>query len=198
MRARIQCLAPSDAAVVAMQARMREELLPKVEGRRLRVPTLSQNECSVVLAVKVEAFSFLLGADLEERNQPGLGWQVIIDAFPVGGELFEGFKIPHHGSETGHHPETWPRLTRPDAWAVLTPFNRQRMPLPRQSDCERILSMTERAYITASPGFKKFRHPNAAVQRTIDEGGVDIRDRAGTARTYPASKVRFAIRRLED
>ena len=177
--AKIICLAPSDAAIVTMQTRMRDELLPKVNGRRLRVPVLSENDSSVVLAVTVGTSSVLLGADLEERSRPGLGWQVILDGYPANGERFGGFKIPHHGSETGHHPETWDRLMRAEAWAAVTPFNRQKEPLPKPADCARILAMTESAYITAPPGFGKFKHREPAVQRTVQEATLAIGSEPG-------------------
>ena len=177
--AKITCLAPSDAAIVTMQTRMRDELLPKVKGRRLRVPVLSENDSSVVLAVTVGTASVLLGADLEERSRPGLGWQVILDGYPANGARFDGFKIPHHGSETGHHPEMWNRLMRSEAWAAVTPFNRQKEPLPRPADCARILATTENAYITAPPGFGKFKHREPAVQRTVQEATLAIGSEPG-------------------
>ena len=177
--ASITCLAPSNAAVAVMQARIREDLLPKPNRRRLNVPALRENDASVVLAVKVGAASVLLGADLEERNRPGLGWQVILDEFPDGGERFDGFKISHHGSENGYHPDTWSRLMKPDALAAVTPFNRLKEPLPKPADCARILTMTERAYITAPPGLGKFRHSDAAVQRTMQEATLAIGQEPG-------------------
>jgi hypothetical protein len=172
--ARITCLAPSNGAVATMQVRLRQELLPKVKGRRLRVPDLGENDCSVVLSVTVGKASFLLGADLEERKRPGLGWQVILDGYPADGERFGGFKIPHHGSKTGHHPETWGRLMQHGAWATVTPFNKQKEPLPKLADCARILEMTESAFITAPPGLGKFKHREPAVQRTVQEATLAI------------------------
>ena len=177
--AKINCLAPSDAAIATMQTRMRDELLPKVKGRRLRVPVLRENDSSVVLAVSVGTASVLLGADLEERSRPGLGWQVILDGYPANGERFGGFKIPHHGSETGHHPETWDRLMRAEAWAAVTPFNRQKEPLPRLGDCARILGMTESSYITAPPGLGRFKHREPAVQRTVQEATLAVGSEPG-------------------
>ena len=177
--AKITCLAPSDAAFAVTQLRIRQELLPKVQGRRLRVPVLRENDSSVVIAVSVGTTSVLLGADLEERSRPGLGWQVILDGYPDDGERFGGFKIPHHGSHTGHHPETWGRLMQPGAWGAVTPFNRQRKPLPKRTDCERILGMTESAYITAPPGFGKFKHRDSAVQRTVYEATLAIGSEPG-------------------
>ena len=171
---KIICLAPSDAAVATMQTRLSRDLLPKAKGRRLRVPDLGENDCSVVLSVTVGNASVLLGADLEERTRPGLGWQVILDGYSADAERFAGFKIPHHGSATGHHPETWSRLMRPEGWAAVTPFNRQKEPLPKLADCARILAMTEKAYITAPPGLSKFKHREPAVQRTVQEATLAI------------------------
>ena len=172
--AQLTCLAPSDAAVAVMQSRIREEILPKSQRRRLRVPTLHQNDTSVVLSLRVGAASALLGADLEERGRSGLGWQVILDALPTDYVRHDGFKIPHHGSSTGYHPDVWPRLISPAGWALVTPYNRQKMPLPTQLDCERILQMTGNAFITSPPGWAKFRHPDPAVQKTSQEATLAI------------------------
>ena len=99
---------------------------------------------------------------------------MILDDYPPDGQRFDGFKIPHHGSRTGHHPETWDRLISPSGWAALTPFNRQKEPLPKPADCARILAMTEDAFITAPPGLGRFKHRDAAVQRTVQEATIAI------------------------
>jgi len=172
--AKIDCLAPSDAAVGTMQARISKELLPMPNRRRLRLPSLNENDGSVVLAVTVGTASVLLGADLLESDRPGLGWQVILDEYPRDGQRFGGFKIPHHGSITGHHPQAWDRLMSPAGWAAITPFNRQKVPLPNPDDCARILTMTNNAFITAPPGLSKLKHRDAAVQRTLQEAAIRI------------------------
>lgn len=171
--AELRCLAPSDAAVAAMQARIRESLLPQARRRRLRVPTLQPNDSSVVLSLRIGAASALIGADLEERHRPGLGWQVILDGLP-NGLPHDGFKIPHHGSVTGYHPDVWPRLVSPNGWAAITPYNRQKVPLPTSQDCLRISGMTKNAFITSPPGWAKFRHPDSAVQKTTHEATIAI------------------------
>jgi beta-lactamase superfamily II metal-dependent hydrolase len=170
----LACLSPSDAAVVAMHTRIREKLLPRARRRRLAVPSLESNDGSVVLAIRVGYASALLGADLEERNRPGLGWQAVIDDHGAGVGHYDGLKVPHHGSSTAYHPDVWNRLIASNGWAVVTPYNRQREPLPTKRDCERIQRMTERSFITSPPGWSRFRHPNPTVQKTAEEATIKI------------------------
>lgn len=172
--AEVICLSPSDAAVGAMHTRIRERLLPQAERRRLAVPSLESNDGSVAISVRVGSASALLGADLEERNRPGLGWQVVLDDWPDNADQHDGFKIPHHGSVTGYHPDAWNRLVKSNGWAVVTPYNRQKEPIPRSSDCERILRMSSRSFITSPPGWSRFRHSDRAVQKTAEEATLRI------------------------
>ena len=189
--AKIHCLSPSDAAVVAMHTRIRERLLPRAERRRLAVPSLESNDGSVVLSVHVGSASALLGADLEETNRAGFGWQVILDNWDDSADKHDGFKIPHHGSATGYHVDAWSRLVRKDGWAVVTPYNRQREPLPTRSDCERILLMTDRPFVTSPPGWSRFRHPDSTVQKTAQEAALQI----GPEQTkYGQVRLRRSIR----
>jgi hypothetical protein len=162
----IRTLAPSDAGVAVMLTRIQQQLLPKDNRRRLRVPALDENDASVVLAVRVGDVSVLLGADLEERKRPGLGWQVILDYYPEYPGRFDGFKIPHHGSITGYHPDVWPRLMHAESWAAVTPFNQLENPLPTAADCERILQSAQYAYITATPGLNEYHYNQLGVRET--------------------------------
>ncbi len=178
IHASLVALAPSDAAMALMQTRIQQRLLPRAKGRRLRIPELSENDSSVVLSLSVGNASVLLGADLEDRGRPGLGWQVILDEYPANGLRFQGFKIPHHGSANGFHQDQWPKLMKNEAWAALTPYNRGTK-LPTTADCQRILSLSPEAYITAPPGLGKFRHPDPAVHKTALEATVAIGEEPG-------------------
>src|SRR5438128_2022358 len=134
----------------------------------------AHDDGSVVLAIRVGSASALLGADLEERNRPGLGWQAVLDNHVDGAEGYDGFKLPHHGSSTAYHPHVWNRLIGANGWAVVTPYNRQKEPVPTKKDCERIRRTTERSFITSPPGWSRFRHPNPTVQKTAEEATLKI------------------------
>lgn len=179
LQARVVALSPSPAAMAVMQTRIQQKLLPKQGRRRLRVPSLEENDGSVVLSVHIGSAALLLGADLEERGQAGLGWQVILDEDRGNNGRYEGFKVPHHGSVNGFHPDLWKRLMHEEtAWGALTPYNRGKK-LPTAIDCERILADTPRAFITAPPGLPRFRHPDRTVQKTMAEATLSIGNEPG-------------------
>jgi hypothetical protein len=79
------------------------------------------------------------------------------------------FKIPHHGSPTGHHDEVWDTLVGEQTCAVTTPFVGGNVKLPSVDDCQRILSKTQNAYLSAPPIPGKFRDSNKAVEKTVLE-----------------------------
>jgi hypothetical protein len=71
-----------------------------------------------------------------------------------------------------------PKLMRKGAWAALTPYNRG-FGLPTPADCQRIFAESPQAYITAAPQLGKFRHANAAVQKTALEATISIGEEFG-------------------
>ena len=85
----VTALSPSDGAVASFQANILSRLQPTPSKRRLRVPEMGPNDGSVVLNLRVGSSFILLGADLEERNRPGLGWQVILDKHGSSQSSFE-------------------------------------------------------------------------------------------------------------
>jgi Metallo-beta-lactamase superfamily len=170
----VKALSPSSAAYLAALARFSEGLVPKEDQSRSGIPNLEPNDLAIVLTVKVEALRFLLGADLEEGGRAGLGWQAVLDKFAHTDNSHEGFKIPHHGSVSGHHEEVWPKLFDQEAWAVLTPCVRGKNLLPEKTDIERICSYCRYPYITAQRSLTRYRYRDSTVQRQLREMGVTI------------------------
>lgn len=172
--AEVRSLSPSDPAVAACIARLSEIERSKF---RTRLPDVEGNLASVVLSIKVGERRLLLGADLECRADRNLGWLAVVDSHRnlrrPGHHLF---KIPHHGSENGHHPEIWSDLLHPNPLSALTPFMRGKKKLPAVEDRERILENTDQAYISATPRSGKFRHTNKTVQKTMQEfsRGIEV------------------------
>jgi hypothetical protein len=170
----VKALSPSSAACLAAVARFAESLLPKEDQRRSRVPLMKPNDLAVALTIKVADLAFLLGSDLEEDGRAGLGWQAVSDQFCETDNSHEGFKIAHHGSENGHHPDVWPKMMKQHAWAVLTPYLHGKKPLPSIQDVERICSLTPAAFITAPSSTSGYSHPSPLVRRQLREMNVSI------------------------
>jgi hypothetical protein len=166
--AQVRALSPSDPAVTACVARLRE-IDPGMFSRRL--PRIDENHPSVVLSVQVGPRRLLLGGDLESRKDRKFGWLAIVDAQKgSGAPKHHFFKIPHHGSPNGDHEEIWSELLHPNPHSSLTPVATGRTRLPTPGDRDRILANTGHAYVTALPKKGKFRYPeNRMVEKTMLE-----------------------------
>jgi len=174
MQILVKALSPSSAACLASVAKFAEDLVPKEDQRRSTVPAMEPNDLAIVLTIRVAGLRFLLGSDLEEDGRTGLGWQAVLERFCEIDNSHEGFKISHHGSETGHHAEVWPKMMKEDAWAALTPYLHGIKPLPSPRDVERICSLSPTAYITAPSSTTRYRHPKPAVRKQLREMQASI------------------------
>ena len=171
-------LAPSDASIIRSQVRI-ASLIPNEFDSKKRIMSLKPNDTSVVLFLKIGALSILLGADLEEVNDTHRGWTAILESDEKPNEKSSMFKIPHHGSENGHHHNVWTDMLIKDTFAVTTPYNGGQKPLPTQQDANRICSYTSNAFLT-TPSFRRprvLKQRPSAVRRTINETGVTPKNR---------------------
>ena len=115
----------------------------------------------------------MLGGDLHVRADRALGWFAINEHAGVD-TRHHTFKVPHHGSPTGDHEEVWRKLVVDQNYAVTTPFVGGKVRLPSVEDCQRILSRTPNAYLSAPPIPGKFQDSNKAVERTVQEATRSI------------------------
>lgn len=164
----IKCLSPSDAAVLATISRLKG-VAPASSKIRRRLPHLLENDTSIVLSVEAAGHRILLGGDLHVKADRSLGWLAIVDDHVGVDARHHTFKVPHHGSPTGHHEEVWDKMVADQTCAVITPFVGGSVRLPSINDCQRILSKTQNAYLSAPPLPGKFRDANKAVERTVQE-----------------------------
>ena len=122
-----------------------DRLLPKEYETKKRIPTLTPNRVAVVLLIKIEDTSILLGSDLERG-----GWLEILAAPERPKCKASVFKIPHHGSKNAHEERVWNEMLLKEPIAGLTPWRKAGRLLPTENDVKRILSFTRKAYTTAS------------------------------------------------
>jgi hypothetical protein len=168
----VTALSPSALEVQSFLEELRR-LFPTGRQPKRRMPTLGPNNGSLVLWISIGPAIILLGADLEERGKAGYGWKAILEdtAAPTGkGQVF---KIPHHGSASGHLHEIWTDKLERNPLSVLSPYNRGHK-LPTRIDVDRILGYAPNSYSTSR--FESARpHPrDRAVERQIREMGVKL------------------------
>lgn len=158
---KVYALSPSQAANLLAKRELGALLQEGNERRRLFVR--GPNHMAVVLWVEIGSLRILLGSDLEETANPNMGWSVILTDSTCTDGRASLFKIPHHGSQTGHCLEVWEKLLSPQPVALLTPFSKSR--LPRQTDIERICSFSNKAYITRLKQPKILKRPKVVQDR---------------------------------
>lgn len=168
----IESLSPSPADVQSfIQATKTVPELPPGN----RVEPFKQNDASVALWVRVGRHRILLGADLENVNDPARGWNAVLSSPAHLDGQAAVIKVPHHGSKNGHHPDVWSRLLKDGPTAVLTTWNRGSK-LPSSNDVTRIMGLTSSAYITTRMSRKSARRVGP-VESTLQEARTSIRAR---------------------
>lgn len=161
---KIISLSPSDFSILQSNYNMLD-LLPKIGNEKTRVPSIEPNYTSVVLWVEINNTKFLLGSDLQDFNDQRCGWEAILKSTtrPKGKAIF--FKVPHHGSANGDHPEIWDKMISDEAVVVVTPFHHGQHRLPNDSDIQRLCKYRDECYITASTKLSK----KIKTERTVDK-----------------------------
>ena len=109
---------------------------------------------------------------MEVFEDASLGWKAIINEFQD--VKSQGFKVPHHGSDTAYHNDVWNKMLLNESWAATTPFVKGNIRLPAILDCRRILGHTQNAYLTAPPQPNKFKDENRTVEKTVNEATLSV------------------------
>lgn len=118
--------------------------MPAQGATKARAPSIKENETAVAILIKYGECAVLLGADLEETHK---GWTAIVSSEAKPKTKSNLFKVPHHGSENGHHDEVWTEMLIENPIAILTPYNKGHK-LPKDTDLDRIRGLTQKAYTT--------------------------------------------------
>lgn len=180
-------LSPSSAELQAAMNLFAEEFNKQgAEWQtRRRIVARTPNTTSVVLWISVGQRGLLLGADLEESGSSAsgamvdAGWSAIVSSSARPQARSSVFKIPHHGSPTGHHDGVWDTMLEPETAAVVTPFLNGRVKLPRLEDCERILSRTPSAYISTKSSSKRYKPTDKVVKWAMHDRAPRTRNEPG-------------------
>ena len=164
----VYSLSPSSATMTLALNEIAQEIPSDRETKR-RAVAQRPNQVAVVLWIKIENISILLGADLEETKDSGTGWSVIVDSSTKPSGKACVFKVPHHGSRNADQPKVWSEILEEEPFALVTPFVGGGTNLPTRRDTERICGRTPNAYSSANPLERHTRKRYGAVEKTIRE-----------------------------
>jgi len=168
----ITTLSPADRQISKFHAEI-AGLMPVEMRTQKRCTPQHPNHLSVVTLVEIGPASILLGADLEETNDPNTGWSVIVNSITRPQCRAFVFKVPHHGSRNAHNSEVWEQMLANSPFAVLTPHRRSY--LPTSDDVQRITGLTPNAFSTAQARLPNSLRRPPAVMKTLKEMGVSVK-----------------------
>lgn len=165
---RVRVLAFSPTTKAQTEWRLRAiSFLPQIPGGPINhAPELKPNVEAIAIHIDFGGDAILLGSDLEDDGD--LGWAAVVnDHVCVGQTRSSAYKVAHHGSKSGDHPEIWTKLLTSEAVASLTPFNKGSNNLPTIDDRKRIKGQVRSAFISSSAS-KRPAIPGDQLKRLTD------------------------------
>jgi len=168
----ITTLSPSDKQISKFRTEI-AGLMPAPMRTQKRCTPQRPNHLSVVSLVEIGPESILLGADLEETNDPNTGWSAIVNSSARPLRRASVFKIPHHGSVNAHNRDVWNQMLVKAPFSNLTPYRRSC--LPTADDVRRINGFTPNAFSTSQARTGNSRRRPPEVAKTLKEMGVSVK-----------------------
>jgi len=150
----VTALSPSDASIIKAQEELASLRKENFEGPKKNIISRNPNHNAIVLWARVGKHSILLGSDLEETKDPGTGWSVVLDEADPELSKADVYKVAHHGSANGEHPDIWSKLVSPNPKALLTPFINGGVRLPTENDIQRIKERATHIHMTSRSSLK--------------------------------------------
>ncbi|AHY50556.1 MBL fold metallo-hydrolase [Bradyrhizobium japonicum] len=150
-------------------------LMPDPNSSERRCVSRGPNHLAVALWVSLGPVDILLGADLEETQDPDTGWSVIVNSTNRPKGQATVFKIPHHGSQNGHCVGVWQSMLAPHPISILTPYNRGDVGLPTEDDVKRIVPLSSSAFSTAeNRKLRTHSKLDPVAFRMLKQNGIQI------------------------
>jgi len=163
---KVVSLSPSSAANIEAITEFKSQF-EKGKRRGRVVPRPTSNLCATALHVQFQNTSVLLGSDLETSPNRLIGWSAVIQSpnRPTGKASL--VKIPHHGSETGHHQSFWTELATTSPLGILTTYSRGVSKLPKSTDIARLKDYVDAVFCTTDPQSLKPARKDTVVEKMI-------------------------------
>jgi hypothetical protein len=107
------------------------------------------NLLSVAILLKIGNIQIIFGSDVETGTDDNMGWNGILnnDCPNLWANLV---KVAHHGSESGYNANAWEKHSGKGLpFAIVTPFNKGSVSLPKENDLKRLNIVTNKIGLTS-------------------------------------------------
>jgi beta-lactamase superfamily II metal-dependent hydrolase len=168
---RLESLSPSEQDIDAFLEAITEWAAQPPTAKILSKPR--RNDTSVALALHVGPELMLFGGDLEVRAKFS-GWQAVHEVAWNNRGTASLYKIPHHGSITGHYDGVWADMVCGVPIAVLTPYGRGRKKLPSDDDALRISGLSSLSFSAGDGSLSRAKRQHNSVERTLTDADINI------------------------
>lgn len=164
---KVSALSPVPGAHAQSVAHFAQYLPSKTGGSPINhAPELKPNLEAVALHIDFDGDAALLGSDLEDDSH--CGWTAVVtDQWCVARPKGSAYKVAHHGSKTGEHPQIWATLLSKKPVVCVTPFNLGNVKLPTDDDKDRIKNKADEAFI--SSGATRRPEMDSAIQKRLGD-----------------------------
>lgn len=166
--AEIYSLSPSDRDLF----RYLDRILLPARNQTTSYNFPSDNLLSVVLLMKYSNDGFLFGSDMEVTVSKEDGWRKIVNDYTHSKTKSSVFKIPHHGSVTGHLEDIWTTLLQKYPISATTVFDRSNK-LPTKEDIDRIKNLSSKFFVVGNKG-KKDKDTISKVKKVMPGANISI------------------------
>lgn len=150
---RMMALSPSAASTQKYVEKL-FEAFPQPGAPVLPIKDEAHNLISVALLLKLGDLQIVLGSDVENGLDDYTGWKGIVfnrDCPDLWANLV---KVAHHGSENGFNSFAWEKhCSKKKPLAVITPFCKGNVILPKEKDVEKLKEFSEKVGLTSSVKF---------------------------------------------
>lgn len=158
----IHALSPSHNAHAQSLLDFAREYKDTTRTFRKIAKKLTPNLCAVALHICNGVDTILLGSDLETSNSIGLGWEAVVASTTRPRKKASVFKVPHHGSVTGHLDSVVLGMLDSGPISIMTTMNTHHLPGP--DDLARIKAYSSSVHLTTQPLIKPPKR-----DRAVDE-----------------------------
>ena len=171
-RVELRALSPSGKQFSEFLERIK--LFPDINAGQPkgRISEPSRNDLSVAMLLTIGSEGVLLGADLEEVNDPQKGWRAVVEARRGRRPLSHLFKIPHHGSCNAHNTDVWNEMLNKSIRSIVTPWTKGGHRLPGERDLDRLRQLCSECYLTSTYLTSPKRNYDADILKQINAAGV--------------------------